>query len=40
MKNVFKHKTNQSCNSWDFQENEKKVISISVSPGVETLIRN
>ena len=36
MKNVFNHKKNQSCNSWDFQGNEKNVISISIAPGVET----
>ena len=40
-KMILNTKKCQSCNSWDFQGNEKKnVISISVAPCVETLIRN
>ena len=30
MKNVLRTKMNQLCNSWDFQGNEKNVISIAL----------
>ena len=40
MKNVFKHKTINHVTLGISKGMKKNVISISVAPGVETLIRN
>ena len=37
---MFLNTKDQSCNSWDFQRNEKNVVPISVAPGIGTLVRN